>query len=510
MKIARTKNARRNILAGIVNKVVVLLLPFLVRTAFIYSLGAEYLGLNSLFTAILTVLNMTELGFSSAIIFSMYTPIANNDSDKISALLNFYRTIYRVIGVVIIVIGCVLLPFLPHLINGQQPDGLNIYVLFAIYLANTAASYLLFAYKKSLLEAFQRNDISSWIDTVTTGLTNLVQFVLLLVWHDIRVFYLYVITLLLFTVINNIINSVIVDRKYPQYSCKGKLDYETMQGIKKQVFGLMLGKLSQMTRNSFDSIFISAFIGLRMTTVYANYYYVLNAVVGLMTVLTNAMLGGIGNSVSTETEEKNFEDFRKFNFMYMWVASWATITMMCLYNSFMKIWVGSALTFSWGLPLLFSIYFYTLKIGDIRATYSAATGLWWENRYRAIAEIFANILLNYIFVKLWGLYGIIAATILPVLLINNTTGLHTLYKYYFKSYSMKGYYIENFCYLCTTVISGLVTYFVCSMVFEGIIGLILRAILCVIIPNIMLIIFYRKSELYHEVFHWAMLKFSKK
>ena len=181
MKINRTKNAARNMVMGFINKIIVLLLPFLVRTAFIYSLGAEYLGLNSLFSSILSVLSVAELGFSSAVVFSMYEPIAQNQQAKICALLNYYRSIYRVIGTVVLIGGVALMPFLPRLINGECPDELNIYILFAMYLFNTVSSYWFMAYKKSVLEAFQRNDYISLNDTITTGLTNVIQLILLIV-----------------------------------------------------------------------------------------------------------------------------------------------------------------------------------------------------------------------------------------------------------------------------------------------------------------------------------------
>ena len=221
MKIARTKNATRNMWMGMINKVVVLVLPFFVRTAFIYSLGSEYLGLNSLFSSILTVLNITELGFSSAVVFSMYEPIAKDDDDRICALLNYYRKIYRIIGTIILAGGIIIMSFLPHLINGECPDELNIYILFFIYLLNTALSYLLFAYKKSILEAFQRNDYISLNDTITTGLTNVVQLIILLAWNSIYAYYAYIVTMLAFTVINNILNSRVVAKKYPKYKCLG-------------------------------------------------------------------------------------------------------------------------------------------------------------------------------------------------------------------------------------------------------------------------------------------------
>lgn len=342
MKIARTKNATRNMWMGMINKVVVLVLPFFVRTAFIYSLGSEYLGLNSLFSSILTVLNITELGFSSAVVFSMYEPIAKDDDDRICALLNYYRKIYRIIGTIILAGGIIIMPFLPHLINGECPDELNIYILFFIYLLNTALSYLLFAYKKSILEAFQRNDYISLNDTITTGLTNVVQLIILLAWNSIYAYYAYIVTMLAFTVINNILNSRVVAKKYPKYKCLGEIDGKDKAKIKKQVSGLMVSRICQMTRNSFDSIFVSAFIGLTMTTIYNNYYYIVNAVVGLMNVITAAMLAGIGNSLATDTQQKNYQDFTVLNFIYVWISGWAAVTMLCLYQDFMILWVGEA------------------------------------------------------------------------------------------------------------------------------------------------------------------------
>lgn len=157
MKLEKTKNARRNILFGILNKVITMFLPFVVRSVIIYALSAEYLGLNSLFSSILQVLNLTELGFSSAMVYSMYKPIAENDDETICALLNFYRKIYFIIGCIVLSLGLLLLPFLDKLINGDVPDNINIYILYLCYLVNTVLSYMMFAYRSSLLNAASKN-----------------------------------------------------------------------------------------------------------------------------------------------------------------------------------------------------------------------------------------------------------------------------------------------------------------------------------------------------------------
>lgn len=511
MKIARTKNATRNMWMGMINKVVVLVLPFFVRTAFIYSLGSEYLGLNSLFSSILTVLNITELGFSSAVVFSMYEPIAKDDDDRICALLNYYRKIYRIIGAIILAGGIIIMPFLPHLINGECPDELNIYILFFIYLLNTALSYLLFAYKKSILEAFQRNDYISLNDTITTGLTNVVQLIILLAWNSIYAYYAYIVTMLAFTVINNILNSRVVAKKYPKYKCLGEIDGKDKAKIKKQVSGLMVSRICQMTRNSFDSIFVSAFIGLTMTTIYNNYYYIVNAVVGLMNVITAAMLAGIGNSLATDTQQKNYQDFTVLNFIYVWISGWAAVTMLCLYQDFMILWVGEELTLPFIMAVIFTIYFYALKICDIRITYVSAAGLWWENRFRSLLESIVNIILNYFFVRLWGVYGIVIATIIPLVIINFFFGGNILFKYYFTDYKINKYLLDNLAYVCVTFVAALVTVSVTNLISgQGFYLLLIKGLVCCFIPNIIFFIFYCRTKKYRDAKRWLMAKIGHK
>ena len=209
MEISRTKNTKRNIFWGVINKLITLVLPFLTRTVMIRTLGAEYLGLNSLFSSILQVLNLTELGFSSAIVYSMYRPIAENDKDSICALLNAFRKIYKIIGVAILAAGLSLLPFLPHLIHGSAPKDINIYYVYLVYLSNTAISYLLYAYKTALPNAFQRVDVISNITSITLGGMYILQIVILI---GIKQYYPYIIILPICTVVNNIITSNYVDK----------------------------------------------------------------------------------------------------------------------------------------------------------------------------------------------------------------------------------------------------------------------------------------------------------
>lgn len=493
---SRTKNALRNMLFGFFNKIIILLFPFIIRTIMIKSLGSEYLGLNSLFTSILQVLNLAELGFSSAIVYSMYKPIAENNTKKICALMNLYKKIYRIIGTIIFLSGLILLPFLKYLIKGSYPSDINIYLLYLIYLFNTTITYYLFAYKSALLTAHQRSDITSGIQSITSIVQYLLQIFILAILKN----YYFFITIQIFTtILNNIWIALYTNKKYPNYLCDGEITKEEKNDIKKRVAGLVVQRICGTTRNSLDSIFISAFLGLNIVAIYSNYYSIMNSIIGIMSIITTAIVAGIGNSIVTESEEKNYNDMNKFNFIYMWISGWCTICLACLFQPFMKLWMGEKYMFSYPMVILFCVYFYSLKMGDIRAAYSDAKGLWYENRYRAIAETVANIFLNLLLVHFLGIYGIILGTLISLLIINFGYGSQILFKHYFVNQKMSEYFLYHLKYFITTLIICIITYFICSFIDTKLVyELIIKAIILVIVPNILYLVFYSKTKMFNE------------
>ena len=437
IKLSRTKNAVRNIYSGMFNKIFTIFFPFLIRTVLIKKIGIEYAGLNSLFSSILQVLNLTELGFASAVVYSMYKPIAEDDKDTICALLNFYKRVYFIIGLVILALGSAVMPFLPHLIKGNVPQDISIYVLYSIYLVNTSLSYLLFGYKNSLLNAHQRRDVISNILTITQGLMNICQ---LLILVTIKNYYLYVLMMPIFTVLNNVMVGIKTKRMFPEYSCKGKLDISVKKDIRKKVAGLMISKLAQTSRNSFDSIFISAFIGLAMTTIYSNYLLVISAITGILNIVINSLQAGVGNTLQTETKEKNYENLKKFNLLYTPFVGWCTTCMLCMYQSFMELWLGKDFLLPFGAVVLLCLYFYILKAGDINSLYYNASGMWWHGKYRAITEALLNLLGSFILVKYIGIYGIVISTVITAIIGHFWNG-QFLFKLYYKNNKMIRYFL---------------------------------------------------------------------
>lgn len=503
----RKKNAIRNIWWGTINKLILTVIPFITRTVIIKVLGNEYLGLNSLFTSILDILNLTELGISSAIIFFMYKPIAEKDEKTISALLNLYKKLYRIIGIIILTIGLVILPFLRNFIKGSVPDGINIYILYLIYLINTVSTYWLFAYKKSLMLAFQRNDIISNINSALVIIKTIFQVTMISIFKN---YYLYVIINPVITITENIICNIITNKYYPQYVPRGTISKEIKNGIKKKVYGLMIHRACISTRNSLDSIFISAFLGLNMVAIYNNYYYIMTAVKSFLGVITGSIVSGVGNSITTESVSKNYNDMNKFNFMYMLIAGWCTICLLCLYQPFMKLWVGQEYMLDFVCVILFCVYFYTLCMGEIKATYSDAAGLWWESRHRAIIETITNVILNFVLGKLFGLKGIIIATLISLLVINFLYDSTIIFKHYFKEQKVFDYYKEHIKYFIVTLFIAIITFVICSFVSMGdFADLIIKGIICIIVPTVLYFVIYRKNEYLYDMKD-VLLKFIKR
>lgn len=489
MKIARTDNAIRNIIFGVLYKVESVLLPFFIRTAMIYIMGSEYVGLGSLFTSILSFLSLAELGVGNALVFSMYAPIANDDDETICALLNLYKKIYRYIGLVILGLGLALMPFLKYLVSSGYPADINIYILYLIYLANTVISYLMFGYKQSLLVAFQRSDIISKRTMVIQVLQNVIQFSVLFITRN---YYWYIIFLPVFTAVTNLFNLFIVNKMYPQYSPRGEVSKEIKTSIQKKVVALVGTKANATVMHAADNIVISAFLGLTMVGIYGNYFYIMDSIIGVMTIVYDSLTAGLGNSLAAESEEKNYNDFKVLSFLNAWIIAFCSVCLLCLYQPFMKLWVGTELMFSNRIVVLLVLYFFVYQIRRIVLTYKDAGGIWWEDRFRPYVTMVVNLVSNLFLVQVIGIEGVIISTILSML-ISIPWENYTVFKYLFHRGS-KEYYNTNIKYIVVTVVIAMITYMVCGIIPDGWGGLFLRAGVCVVVPNVIFGFAFRKTK----------------
>lgn len=496
--MSRTKNVLRNTGWGFIQKTISLAMPFATRTALIKVLGTDYLGLSSLFTSVLSILNLAELGVSSAIISSMYKPIAEGDTDLICALMQFYKKTYHIIGIVVACVGLILYPFIPQLIKGDVPPDVNIYVLYSVYLANNVISYFLFAYKNCLFLAHQRNDINSKIGMVIFTAQSIIQIILICIFRN---YYCYVIVLPICSIISNITTAYFAKKTYPEYMCKGQLPDDIKRDLKKRVLGLMLGRISGTIRGSIDSIFISMFLGLTMVAIYSNYFYVVTAVVGIIQILETSLVAGVGDSLAVDSVEKNHNDFLKFTFILQWIVGWCAICILCLEQPFMELWVGKAYLLKNQMVVLCSIYLFVYCICLIRSVYTQALGMWWQTRYLSMVDIFVNTLLNYYLGKYFGPYGILGATILDIVIVSIPWTTYYLFRDYF---GLKHYFHYLWLYLKYFIIMALVgciTWKICSyvLVSSAILQLLLRFLICAIVPNLIYFAIFHKNVYFKQI-----------
>ena len=408
--------------------------------------------------------------------------------------MKLYKVYYRFIGLVIAVIGLILLPFIPKLINGDVPNGINIYVLYLLNLGATVLSYWLFAYKNSLLQAHQREDITSKV----TLLTNTIQYSLqLVILIFIKNYYLYVIVILFTQALTNIVRAVIVTKLYPDYKPEGKLDKKVIKEINHRIRDLFTSKLGGVIVNSVDTIVISAFLGLTVLAIYQNYYFILTSIIGFVTIIFNSCIAGIGNSIIVETKEKNFNDLNKFTFIISWIGGFCTTCFLCLFQPFMDVWVKKeSLKLDFSVVICFCIYYFVYEINQLLCAYKDSAGMWHEDRFRTLVTALSNLVMNLIMVQFWGVYGVILSTVLSTLFIGMPWLLHNLFTVLFEKSQLKIYLRKLFFYVFVVFCGCVLTYLLCLQlpIMSKWMILIIRAIICCIIPNVIYFVVYIKKQ----------------
>ena len=278
---------------------------------------------------------------------------------------------------------------------------------------------------------------------------------------------------------NNIIVAVITNNKYPEYICKGEISKDKKNEITKQIKGLAIGKVSLVARNSLDSIVLSMFCGLVDVAIYSNYYYIYSAIGGFLSVIVAALTGSVGNSIATESVEKNYYDCQRFSFFFSGIFSVCTVCLFGLYQPFMKIWVGEQYVASGTVMILFCVYFYISQIGQIRGIYASAAGIWWEFRWAELCEMLGNLLLNFLLGYFWGMKGILIATIITVTIFSLIWITDVTFKEYFKRNTVD-YWKDNAIYFVMTDVAIFIVWHLFKYVrTTGIVDLFVRLLICV-------------------------------
>lgn len=461
MKLARTKNTYRNTAWGLIYRITTLLGPFAIKTIIIRRLGIEYNGLSSLFTSILTVLNLANLGFSSSLVFMMYKAVVEDDMDSFCALLSYFRKVYKYVGIVILTLGMALMPFLPHLVRGSYPADINLYLLFIIYLAETVLGYLMFAYNEAVFSAYQRNDIILKISTVRFAVQYILQCAVLLIFAN---YYLYAVLLPIMVIPNNIALYKVARREFPEITCRGTLDEGVKKSIHHRVITLFGHKVGSAVLVSVDSILISAFLNLVTLSIYSNYYYIITAVNAIIEIVTNGSIAGIGNKLMTDSKEENYRTFMMMNYGWVALVGGSAACMVGMYQPFIKIWAGSEYLLSNPLMLLIVFYFYSWMFRIMLLTYRDAAGLWtrdWLKPYVGMVVNLAGSIVMVLITK--SIVGVLIPTIFVFFFIYFPWETWAVFKFQFLRSSLQ-YVVRIITMTVIVIIACGATYLLCNAV----------------------------------------------
>ena len=330
----------RNARFGIIKTVITYILQFVLRTVIIYTLGVEYVGLNGLFSNILGCLSLAELGFGTAIVVSMYKPVAENDEETVKSLLRLYKKVYAIISVIVFVLGLAITPFLSFLIKTGVPENTNIYVVYLLLLLNTCVSYFA-ANKRSLLFVYQRNDIENKIKTICTIVLYSLQIAVLLLFKD---FYVYMSLLPIITMLEGVIISLVAHKKFPFIKGKAeKIGAETKKEVLSNIKALSWHQLGGVLVLCTDNIIISSMLGgLNELGIYSNYTMITTCILAIITILTNSFQASIGNMLASEPVETAYIKFRQINFIFSFIVGFCTICLYVLAQEFIVIWLNSS------------------------------------------------------------------------------------------------------------------------------------------------------------------------
>lgn len=423
---SRTANSVRNTLFSVIGQALSILLSFGVRFVFIKMLPTEYLGLNGLFTSVLTILSLAELGIGTAITYAMYKPIAEKNEEKICILMKLYAHVYIAIGFFVAIVGTVISPFLGKLIK-DLPDMPGLTGIYFIFLFDTVASYF-FAYKRSLISADQRESVLSINHLYFILIKSMVQIVILIIFKN---FYLYLFIQVACTLCENIRISFIVDKLYPflkEYKGTEKLSKQEKTGIIENIKALFIYKASSVFLGGIDNLVISSQIGVICVAVYSNYLLIVNSLTNVINMFTASITASIGNFVATEGKNEQKKLFERVVFVVFLLYGFSSTCLYSLLTPFMEIYGGKHLLLSNNAVVLVVVNFFIVGMMSPLWTFRTTMGLFIYGRWRPVISALINFGLSMILAGRWGIEGVLIATAISRITTNLWFDPYIVYK----------------------------------------------------------------------------------
>lgn len=494
MKSERKKSSFKNMITAVSSNVLTIIVGLVAQAVFIKILGSEYLGLNGLFSNVISMLGIVELGMGSAIIYNMYKPIAENDHEKIKSLMHFYKKSYLIITLIISIIGIMIIPFIKYIVDIESVTvDVNVYLVYILFLLETICSYIL-SYKRSMLYADQKEYITNIIHMGYTIIVNTMQLSFLYFTHD---YYLYLIIKVIMRLVENIVISSYVNRRYSYLLDNNvtKLDSKTEKDIFQKIKALFFHKIGGFIVSGTDNIIISKYLGLVTVGLYSNYYMIINAVQTVINHIIQATRASVGNLLVTESKKKQFDIFNKIRFVNFWISCFSSICIFVIMDSFITIWIGYKFVLPTKVLLVLVINFFIVSSRSTYGAFKEAAGIFYEDRFVPIIESLLNIVLSIIFVKKFGLMGVFMGTVASGLVL----WCYSYPKYVYKNLFGRSYYDyikETIYYLIVFVLIAGFSYSLAILIsFENVyLQFISNVLIALIVPNVIMLLLFSKDE----------------
>ncbi len=499
-KKSRTENSIINLSTSIGTTLILTLLKFVCRTVFIQTLGKEYLGINGMFSDILTMLSLSELGLDTAINFKLYKPLAEGDQDRVRVLIKFYRYAYLVIGLVILMAGLVLVPFLPHLIKDYDSLlelGIKPVVVFLLFLAQSVTSYWFFAYKGAIIKADQQEFIISLAHFCASTIQNIFQIIALIIWKD---FIVYTVLSIVFGVLSNIAIALVANKKYAYAFAKTKdnISFSEVKDLFKDLGALFVYRANGVVLKATDNLVLGAVIGATIVGIYSNYLLFYTTIKTILNKFYSAVKASMGNLFSKESVEKKYAFFEVMNYVTFLLYGTASVGIAVVADELLDVWIGKDYIIAQPFALLVAIelLFAGLKqnLQQIRMVSGAFRQMW----VRPILSIIVNLVVSIVSVHFIGIYGVILGTIIADFTTNFMVDPRIIHSFSFGNYKpVSYYYIKNSLFFLLLATIGLLDFYICSHVLVGYgwFSVVFHVLLCVVsVPLGFIVVFRNRNE----------------
>lgn len=489
---SRTQKSTVNIVTSVISSILTLVLNYITRLIFVRYLSAAYLGINGLFSNVLSILSMADLGLATAMTFSLYKPLAQNDTERVKSLVRFFKKVYLIIAGVVFALGLGLMPFLKFIVNLESSLD-HLYVYYFLFLLETTISYL-FVYRTSLLKADQKTYILT-VSEICLSVAIFVSRILILIFT--KNYILYVAAGIILKLVCNFIQNAIATKHYPYLKEKTEqLDKDSRSAIFKNVKASFLYKFSGTIQTNTDNILISILVGTIVVGYYSNYLLVINGIVSCVSLVFTALKSSVGNFIaensSSEEKKKLFDSIQFLNF---WIVSFCSVAFVCLFKPFISISYGSQYLLENIVVWLIIANFYITNIRQTIWIFRETSGLFVQVKYLTLVTAILNVIFSIVFGYFWGIAGIIGATILAKMTYSFWREPQVLYKNVFNQ-SSKEYFITYFIRALITVSMCVSCYWLVELIniSNWFWSIFVQIVIVAIVPNVILLLLYFKNK----------------